>query len=192
MDRAHGLGPITGEALTTKPIPISTPPNKKSMELSTQLKSTEIRSTSEENRQYVSFWLDEELFGVNILDVKEVSTITEITPVFHAPKEVRGYLNLRGEIHLVLDLRYLLGLPEHAQETTESIIIFKQSVGQPFGIIVDRVDEVLEFTENEINFGQQSGQPTQSTQLKGNLVEGICKLQDKLITLLDSHQFLAK
>ncbi len=56
-----------------------------------------------------SFRLSDRLFGVNILDVKEVNSDIEITPIYHARDSIRGYMNIRGQIHLVVDLRTEFG-----------------------------------------------------------------------------------
>ena len=62
-------------------------------------------------RLFCTFRLGERLFGVDVLAVKEVNREMTFTAVPHAPAAVRGFANLRGQIHLVLDLRQLLGLP---------------------------------------------------------------------------------
>ncbi|MDH5637536.1 MAG: chemotaxis protein CheW, partial [Nitrospinota bacterium] len=72
---------------------------------------------TERKLQLSTFRLNDRLFGVDIQDVKEINTEVTFTQIFHASKEVRGYVNIRGQIHLVLDLRILLGFekkePDH-------------------------------------------------------------------------------
>ena len=60
-------------------------------------------------RVFCTFRLDGHLYGVDVLDVKEVTTATTATPISHAPDEVMGLVNIRGQIYLALDLRRLLG-----------------------------------------------------------------------------------
>ena len=100
--------------------------------------------------KFVTFWIHDELFGVDILDVKEVTPVMKITPIFHAPDEVRGYVNIRGEIHLVINLRFLLDLPQHEITAETRIVIFKPTIAEPFGILVDRVGDVLEVDSGSI------------------------------------------
>ena len=61
-------------------------------------------------QQFVTFWIDQYLFGVNILNVREINSHTDATPVPLAHEAIRGLINLRGQIVTLLDLRYLLGL----------------------------------------------------------------------------------
>lgn len=160
------------------------------MELTTQIQETAPQGlVSIEQKKAISFYLGEHLFGVDILTVKEVTPLVEITPVHHSPKEVRGYLNLRGEIHLVLDLRYLLGLGEQKASQKEMVIIFKSQVAPPFGIIVDEIGEVLEFTQEDIEYS--SNQSDDANGMSQKMVMGVLKQEDSLMTLLDAFKFLS-
>ena len=136
--------------------------------------------------KFVTFWIHDELFGVNILDVKEVTPVMEITPVFHAPEEVEGYVNIRGEIHLVINLRILLNLPSHDTTSESRIVIFKPKIAEPFGILVDRVGDVLEVPITAI----ESDIRPDSKKGKKNLISGVCKLKENLLIVLDARRFL--
>ena len=69
------------------------------------------RASMATQRLFCTFRVDGRLFGVDILDVKEVTAETTFTRVAHAPDEVLGLVNIRGHIYLALDLRRLLGMP---------------------------------------------------------------------------------
>ena len=143
-------------------------------------------------KQFVTFRIQDELFGVDILDVKEVTPMIEITPVFHAPEEVMGYMNIRGEIHLVLNMRYLLGFPSTEPTPNSRVVIFKQTIAEPFGIMVDRVGDVLEVSNEQIETDIQVDASSISSGAGSQMVTGVCKLEKELLVLLNAHKFLVK
>jgi purine-binding chemotaxis protein CheW len=143
---------------------------------------------------YCTFRLGGRLFGFNILSVKEVNTHTTFTPVPHAPRAVCGYVNLRGDIALALDLRRLLGL-EPAQVTADSrLLIFKASVGDLFGVLVDQIGDIVRLGEDAIEDWRPEGQAGAAELSEawraGELVEGIGKLDRELLIILDAHKLL--
>ncbi|MCK5733682.1 MAG: purine-binding chemotaxis protein CheW, partial [Candidatus Latescibacteria bacterium] len=77
----------------------------------------------EKELQLVSFKLAEEEFGVEILQVKAINRMVEITPLPDAPAFVKGVMNLRDKLIPVVDLRKRIGLPEHAYDKDTRIII---------------------------------------------------------------------
>src|SRR3954449_5061289 len=93
-------------------------------------------------RMFCTFRVNDRLFGVDILDVKEVTAETTCTRVAHAPGEVLGLVNIRGHIYLALDLRRLLGLPATSVTDESRLVLFKPSVGSAFGVVVDQIGEI--------------------------------------------------
>ena len=145
-----------------------------------------IKSETAVFKKFVTFWIHDDLFGVDIIDVKEVTPLMTITPIFHAPDEVKGYVNIRGEIQLVINLRVLLDLPDREIGSDSRIVIFKPIIAEPFGILVDKVGDVLEVNSELIESESRS-----STQkIKTSLVAGVCKLEDNLLILLNARKFL--
>jgi len=144
--------------------------------------------------QICSFRLADRLFGVNILDVKEVNSEIEITPIYHAQSSVRGYMNIRGQIHLVIDLRTEFGFPRGVITPESKVIIFKQSVDEPFGVLVDSIGDVVEVTETEIT--DRRGQTNESDtavevrRARSELCEGVCPLKQELMLLLNARGIL--
>jgi chemotaxis signal transduction protein len=143
--------------------------------------------------QLCTFNLADRLYGVDIADVKEISPWLTFTPVFHAPKVVKGYVNIRGRIHLVINLRSLLGLEEIQGEETR-LVLFKPSTGEAFGVLVDCVGEVVNVCEDEIvdRRHKKLGPPDGDEQRQGKkgLVRGICKLPERLLVVLNAKSFL--
>ena len=137
--------------------------------------------------KFVTFRVDKELFGVNINDVREVTPVMEITPVFHAPDEVMGYVNIRGVIHLVISLRILLNLPPREETPESRIVIFKPKIAEPFGILVDCVGDVLEVDSDSIERNTSAN----ASRSRKDLISGVCKLEENLLIVLNSGKILA-
>jgi chemotaxis signal transduction protein len=154
-------------------------------------------STNDSISQFVTFVIDNNYYGINILDIKEIQSEFSITPVFHASNEVLGFVNLRGQIYLIIDIRVILG-KEKIQKTEfdlveEKLVIFKESLGDPFGIIVDHIGDVEEI-DNDMIETFKSLTDSKNEDLKNlstlELVEGISRLDDKLLILLRSRNLL--
>lgn len=90
----------------------------------------------------VTFSLMGEVFGLPILDVREIIRMTEITPVPQAPGFVEGVINLRGQILPVVDLRKRFGITPKENDDTTRIVVVELSHAA-VGLIVDSVSEVL-------------------------------------------------
>jgi purine-binding chemotaxis protein CheW len=146
--------------------------------------------------QLCSFWIASRLYGVNILDTKEISSNNEITPVYHAPEVVRGYMNIRGQIHLVIDLRQLFGFEPSILDDSTRVILFKSNIDEPFGIIVDRLDDVvsvnkrqIEYLNNKQSMNKTDGFAVNSMYLK-EITDAVCKLEKNLLVIINPGYIL--
>ena len=148
----------------------------------------------EETRQICTFGIDDRLLGVDILDVKEINTETDFTPIFHAPREVRGYVNIRGQIHLILDLRLIMDLPEKPIDAESRLVLFKPGVGENFGILVDRIGDVMEISGGMVEDRRKAdaGVPETGDRRALEMGGGVCKLEDGLLIILDSRQLMGR
>lgn len=151
---------------------------------------------SKSNRKFCTFWVSDRQFGVDILDVKEVNRESSFTPIYHAPAEVRGYVNIRGQIYLILDLRKLLGLGSAVAERASRLVLFKPSVGESFGVLVDKVGDVISVEDGAIEDRRGSGQTLPETGDRrcdrDDLTSGVCKLQDSLLVILNARNLLTQ
>lgn len=138
-------------------------------------------------RQFCTFRLCGRLYGVDILDVKEINPDVRITPIFHAPNRVKGYVNIRGQLHLVLDLRRLLGFEPAELSATSTMVLFKPSVGEAFGVLVDAVGDVVSVAEDAIDDRCAEDGAGQGAAL----TRGVCRHGEDLLVMLDAHAFLA-
>ena len=146
-----------------------------------------------EKRQYCTFWISGRQFGVDILDVKEISPEIDFTPIFHAPKEVRGYVNIRGHIYLILDLRLILGFETKKVEEASRVVLFKSEVGEPFGVLVDSIGDILTVDEGQVEDRRRKdrGPPKEGGERRGrDIAEGVCKLPDGLLVIVRSKRLL--
>ena len=147
-----------------------------------------------DRRQFCTFYIAQRLFGVNITDVKDIQPPVKFTPVFHAVKEVKGFVNIRGHIHLVIDLRRLLGFGGKDIDKLNQIVLFKPHVGESFGILVDSVGDVVEVGEDRVeNLGEKGHEIMEGgMQDASDLITGVCKLKDELLMILDSPVLIEK
>jgi purine-binding chemotaxis protein CheW len=143
-------------------------------------------------RLFCTFRLGGRLFGVDILDVKEVTAETTYTRVAHAPEEVLGLVNIRGHIHLALDLRRLLGMPG-ADLTPESrLLLFKPAVGSSFGVVVDGIGEIEAAESSRIEpFKREEHEAATGDLQRVDLIDSLCKLGAELLVVLNPRRFLA-
>lgn len=132
--------------------------------------------------RWVSFDLAGQPYGIAILKVLEVLASAVIEPVPGAPAAVLGVINLRGSIVTVVDLRQKLGLPPVADN---SCIIIVAHDGQPVGLRVDHVDEVLNLVEQAIK-----PPPATSAMANQSAVTGVVSRQGRLLTLIDPSTLL--
>jgi purine-binding chemotaxis protein CheW len=143
---------------------------------------------AEAANHYCTFRLAGRLFGFDIRAVKEVNTQTTFAPVPHAPPAVCGYVNLRGNICLVLDLRQLLGLAPAAVTADCRLLIFKPAVGESFGVLVDAIGDIVTLDGDRTEaWRPEEGEPLAAAR---ELVAGIGKLAGELLVIVDAQRLL--
>ena len=137
-------------------------------------------------RQLVVFDLAGEVYGVSIETVREIIRMQAVTYVPDAPDFVEGVINLRGRVIPVVDLRKRFGLTV-TEATTESRVVVVDIGGEDIGVIVDAVTEVL-------RIGEDSVEATSSlvTMEDSYYLEGIAKVDDRLLILLDIERALGE
>ena len=140
----------------------------------------------EEILQLVTFHVGEEEFGVNILDVREINRMMDVTRVPHAPAFVEGVINLRGQVIPVVDLRKRFGLEPLQRDRNTRIVVVE--LGQKVvGFVVDSVSEVLRVPESLV----EPPPPIVGT-VEREYLQGVVKLEDRLLILLDLYRLLGR
>ncbi len=130
-------------------------------------------------RQFLTFRLAEQEYGVPILRVQELRGYSAVTPIPNAPAHVRGVMNLRGAVMPVIDLRTRLGL-ESAPPTKFTVIVVVNVASKVVGLIVDAVNDVLDFDERSLE-----PTPSLGAGVNTGFLTGMAKQGERLIALLD-------
>lgn len=141
-------------------------------------------ATNDEVLQWVTFQLEEETYGINVMQVREVLRYTEIAPVPGAPDYVLGIINLRGNVVTVIDTRSRFGLVE-GEITDNTRIIVIESEHQVIGILVDSVAEVVYLRSSEIDTT-----PSVGTDESAKFIQGVSNRDGKLLILVDLNKLL--
>ncbi len=134
--------------------------------------------------QLVTFSLGTEEFSIDILKVQEIIRPMDITRVPGAPGFIEGVINLRGKVIPVMDLRKRLGMPPQ-EETRDTRIVVVEVGGKTVGLKVDSVSEVLRLPTDRIE-----PPPTFDSVQDTDCIQGVGKLEDRLIILLDVEKVL--
>jgi purine-binding chemotaxis protein CheW len=145
--------------------------------------------SSDRAGKYLIFHLGSEEFGTDVLKVREIMGIQDITTVPQTPAYVKGVINLRGKVIPVVDLRLKFGLPpeEYTARTCIVVVWTRQAdVDTMVGIIVDGVAEVLTLTESDIEDTPDFGPGVETPYLKG-----MAKVKGKVKILLDIDEVLS-
>jgi len=140
--------------------------------------------SQDEVLQWVTFQLEEETYGINVMQVREVLRYTEIAPVPGAPEYVLGIINLRGNVVTVIDTRSRFGLME-GEVTDNTRIIVIESEKQVIGILVDSVAEVVYLRSSEIDTT-----PSVGTEESSKFIQGVSNRDGKLLILVDLNKLL--
>jgi purine-binding chemotaxis protein CheW len=139
--------------------------------------------------KYLVFHLGREEFGIQVLKVREIMGIQDITAVPQTPPYVKGVINLRGKVIPVVDLRLKFGLPalEYSQRTCIIVAQVRGEAGQLLiGVVVDGVAEVLNLADADIEDTPAFGQEVATSYLLG-----MAKIKGKVKILLDIEQVLS-
>jgi len=135
--------------------------------------------------QWVTFKLDNETYGINVMQVQEVLRYTEIAPVPGAPDYVVGIINLRGNVVTVIDTRSRFGLLP-AEVTENSRIVVIEADKQVIGILVDAVAEVVYLKTSEIDTA-----PNVGNEESAKFIQGVCNRDDELLILIELNKLLS-
>lgn len=142
------------------------------------------QATNDSVLQCVTFRLDNEIYGINVMQVQEVLRVTEIAPVPGAPHYVLGIINLRGNVVTVIDTRERLGL--EAKEVDESTrIVIIEADKMVVGILVDAVAEVVDLRLAEIESAPSVGNDESS-----KYIQGVASRDGELLILVDLNKLL--
>lgn len=148
-------------------------------------------AADQRNGKYLTFLLGREEFAIQVLKVREIMGIQDITAVPQTPSYIKGVINLRGKVIPVVDLRLKFCLPEADYTQRTCIIVVQvQSAGVTLhtGIIVDAVSEVLNLASGDIEDTPDFGDDGSSA---ASYLLGMAKVKGKVKILLDIDRVLS-
>jgi purine-binding chemotaxis protein CheW len=143
------------------------------------------KDQSDQVLQWVTFKLQEETYGINVMQVQEVLRYTDIAPVPGAPEYVLGIINLRGNVVTVIDTRGRFGLVS-SDVTENSRIVIIEADKQVIGILVDSVAEVVYLKASEIDTA-----PNVGTDESAKFIQGVSNRDGELLILVDLNKLLS-
>ena len=140
---------------------------------------------SDEVFQRVTFKLENETYGINVMQIQEILRYSEIAAVPGAPDYVLGIINLRGNVVTVIDTRSRFGLMP-AEITDNSRIVIIEAEKQVIGILVDSVAEVVYLKKSDIEAAPHVG-----TEESAQFIQGVTNREDGLLILVDLNKLLS-
>jgi purine-binding chemotaxis protein CheW len=136
--------------------------------------------------KFLTFFLAEEEYGVEILKVSEIIGLLPVTRIPGAPASARGVVNLRGKVIPIIDLRLRFGM-ETVEPTDETCIIVVQFAQMKIGLVVDRVSEVMDIRGEDVDPA-----PSFGSAVANEFLLGIAKSDGSVKLLLDIERVLAE
>jgi purine-binding chemotaxis protein CheW len=135
--------------------------------------------------QFLTFTLDNEEYGIEILRVQEIKGLSKIRPIPNAPGYVKGVINLRGAVVPIVDLRSRFGMSQ--ADYNQFTVIIVVSVGvKVVGLVVDAVSDVLNIGKNQVEETPEMG-----GEIDTSFFRGMGKIGEKLVLLLNIDRLLA-
>ena len=136
--------------------------------------------------QWVTFNLENETYGVNVMVVKEVLKFQDIAPVPGVPDYVMGIINIRGTVISVINTRRRFGLHDREPDDNTRIVILE--IGKHvLGIVVDSVAEVVYLRGSEIETAPQVNKDETA-----RFITGVCHREDQLLILVELDKLLTE
>jgi len=136
------------------------------------------------SEQYVTFLINNETYGIEVLRVKEIVGMTTITTVPNSEKYLKGVINLRGIVVPVIDLRLKFSLPEKEYDSFTVILIIEHK-DSLVGVIVDSVSDVISAP------GQLQDVPNFNVSLDRDVIKGVLNKDNNLIIILNPDIMLS-
>ena len=140
--------------------------------------------------RFLSFVLCEEEYCIDILKIKEIMGMTDITEIPQTPGFIKGVINLRGQIIPIIDLRIKFDLPFQEYSDRTCIIVVEINYQDDItlmGIVVDKIQEVINLPEDKI-----SNVPYINAKIKSEYIEGIAENDESIIIILDITKVLTE
>lgn len=143
-------------------------------------------AAASQSTQYLTFRLAEEIFAVDVANIREILDFTTVTKVPQTPEFMRGVINLRGSVVPVVDMRLKFGMPKTDKTVNTCIVVTEMGLeGETIvvGALADSVQEVLELEPEQIEPAPKIG-----TRLNTEFIKGMGKHNEQFIIILDINK----
>lgn len=141
--------------------------------------------SSNSAREYLTFRLDQEEYGIDILKVQEIRGYESPTRIANAPSFIKGVVNLRGTIVPIVDMRLKFNCSK-AEYNSFTVVIILNLRHRIAGIVVDSVSDVMELPPDSLKAA-----PEVDSVIDSNAVLGLGSLGDKMLILLDIEKLMS-
>lgn len=141
--------------------------------------------TSAGAREYLTFRLDQEEYGIDILKVQEIRSYEPPTRIANAPSFIKGVVNLRGTIVPIVDMRLKFGC-EKAEYNSFTVVIILNLRSRIVGIVVDSVSDVMELPPDSLKAA-----PDVESRIGNDAVLGLGSLGERMLILLDIEKLMS-
>jgi len=141
-----------------------------------------VASTTNADIQLVTFFLNGEEYGIDVMRVREITSMTEITKTANSPHYVRGVINLRGSIVPIISLRNRFGFSDDADESMSCIAVMDFK-GELTGFVIDEISDVIRIRHSDI-------QPPPIDTVSQPWIEGIMDINRRLVVFLNLEHLI--
>ena len=144
------------------------------------------RANHDATHKHLIFTVGHEEFGIGVLHIKEIIQMQEITPVPKSPPDVKGVINLRGQVIPVLDLAVRFNMERREYTPRTCIVVVRQCFDggeRLIGAVADGVNEVLSIAEEDIEQSPEFGSGNTQTYIRG-----MAKVRDQVKLLLNTER----
>lgn len=141
--------------------------------------------SSDESREYLTFTLGDEEYGIDILNVQEIRGYDAVTKIANSPDFIKGVINMRGVIVPIIDMRlkFHLGTVEYNQFT---VVIILNISGRVVGMVVDGVSDVIALKPEQIRPAPEFG-----ALLDTAYIEGLATLEERMVIVVDIEKLMS-
>ena len=138
-----------------------------------------------DSSEVLSFSIGETIYGIEVIYVKDIITIEQITVVPKIPDHIKGVINIRGRVVPVISVRKRFGIEEIPYDDRTCIIVLEFDDGNQVGIIVDRVQEVISVKPSDI-----SNTPDSKNVNANRYIKSLINLESGIRLLIDCYKLI--
>lgn len=135
----------------------------------------------ENTKQFATFYISDRLYGIDVMQVQEVTQTLSLTPIRMAPNFVRGLINLRGQIATAIGMRELFGLSGEVVADAAASVVCKVNGGL-ISLLVDRIGDVIEVSED--NYEETPDLVEEDIK---KIMSGVYKTDGEILSVIDIH-----